>query len=410
MHDRSAAQHDVSGHFGVSDALRVPVSTCLASLAALLVCAFVSTARATPSGPPLAVPRSDSSTPDPRTLDSDPDAPDALDDWSFIPVVFYTPETAFGLGAAVIHSFNPTTRPTTQLSTFAAGMIVTTDGQVVLRFEPDIRFDDVFMQGLIRFQRYPTLYFPDGGHPGDLGERFDELAFISNMDVRFRLGQPDSPLGDLSGGVRCDVRWNDVTELTPDGDLATADPIGLDPYVALGCGPVLAYDTRDDVRQPTRGLYAQARLSGFVALYGESFTSLVADLDLRAYVDLGQRHVLASQLALRSTLGDLPYQLLPRLGGSSLHRGWFEGHLRDQNTLLLQLEWRFPLFWKLGATVFASAGQAFDGFDELSPSGLRFAAGAGLRFFLNQRQKVNLRLDLAWGSGFAVYVDVLEAF
>jgi len=408
MFDRSSASHDSSGH-GVSRVGRLCVTGCLTLIGATLVLvASGSATRATPSEPPLAVPRTD--TPDTASTVPDPDAPDALDDWSFIPVVFYTPETSFGFGAAVIHSFNPTTSPTTQLSTMAAGVIVTTEGQVVVRLEPDFRFDDVFMQGVVRFQRYPTRFFPGGGHPGDPGEPYDELAFISNMDVRYRLGPIGSTLEHLSGGVRCDVRWNEVTEVTADGDFVTADPLGLDPYAALGCGPVLAFDTRDDVRLPSRGLYMQTRLAGFVGLYGESFTTLVGDLDLRAYVDLGKRHVLASQLVLRATLGDLPYQLLPRLGGSSLHRGWFEGHLRDQNTLLLQFEWRFPLVWKLGATVFASAGQAFDRFSELSPDGLRFAVGAGLRFFLNQRQKVNLRLDLAWGSGFAAYVDVLEAF
>jgi len=416
MHDTSAKQNDMSAaadhaaHASHAQhrLVHAPAFTALI----LMLFASASTLHATPTKVPVPVPWSDSTPPAMRPDASlvDPDSPDALDDWSFIPVVFYTPETSVGFGAAVIHSFNPSTSGLAQLSTLAVGLIATTEGQVVVRVEPDIRFDDVLMQGVLRFQRYPTHFFPDGGHPGDDGERFDELAFITHMDIRYRLGAPDTALVDLAGGLRCDVRWGDVTDTVPDGLLASADPLGLDPFVAAGCGPILAYDTRDDVRSPSSGLYAQARLAGFFALYGDSFTALLADLDLRAYVDLGNRHVLASQFALRSTLGTLPFQMTPRLGGSTQHRGWFEGHLRDQSTLLLQLEWRFPLVWKFGATVFASAGQAFDRFDAISADSLRFAAGAGLRFFLNERQKVNLRLDVAWGSGLAVYVDVLEAF
>lgn len=334
----------------------------------------------------------------------------AFDDWSFIPIIFYTPETQFGFGAAAIYSFNASDNGSAPLSTLGGGVIVTSQGQVMVKVEPDIRFDDVLVQGTVRFQRFPTRFFRDGALMGDEGEPFDELSLITHIDIRYRLGAVDSPLADLSAGLRCDVRWNRVTEVVADGAFEGRDPLGLTPWVGMGCGPVLAWDTRDDVRYPTRGLYAQARLAGFFALYGESFTAFMTDIDVRHYADLGAHHVLATQLALRSTVGDLPYQLWPRLGGPNLHRGWFDGHLRGRHTLLLQVEWRFPVVWKIGATVFGSVGQAFDRFDELSPSALRFAGGAGLRFLLNKRQNVNLRLDLAWGNGFAVYVDVLEAF
>lgn len=66
--------------------------------------------------------------------------------------------------------------------------------------------------------------------------------------------------------------------------------------------------------------------------------------------------------------------------------------------------------WKLGAAVFASAGQAFARYDDIGWDGMRFAAGAGLRYLLNQRQSVRVRFDLAWGSDLAAYVDVLESF
>lgn len=333
-----------------------------------------------------------------------------LDNWSFIPIVFYTPETAVGFGAAVIHSFSASDLGTAHLSTVAGGLIATTRGQLILRLEPEIHFDDVSLLGLVRFQRYPTRFFEDGARLWDEGEPYDELALMSHMDVRYRLGAVDGPLHDLAGGLRCEVRWNRVTETEAEGAFETADPIGLAPWVAMGCGPVLAWDSRDDTRSPTRGIYAQVRTLGVLSLFGDSFKALATDLDLRGYVDLGARHVLATQLALRTTLGDLPYQIWPRLGGSNLHRGWFEGHLRGQHSLLAQLEWRFPIVGKVGAVVFGSAGQAFDRFSDVSARGLRFAAGAGLRFLLNQRQQINLRLDLAWGNGLAVYVDVLEAF
>jgi len=335
--------------------------------------------------------------------------PSALDDWSLIPIVFYTPETSLGFGLAVIHSFDASSG-TAPLSTLAGGVIVTAEEQLIVRLQPDVRFDDVLLQGVLRFQRYPTRFFGPDADPDDDGERFDELALWANLDARYRLARPGATWDAVSVGARCDVHWNEITEVQEDGRLASQRPLGVAPLVGLGCGPVIAYDTRDDVRLPTRGALVEARLMAWTALYGERFTAALGDVDLRGYIPLGAGHVLATQLRWRTTAGDLPFQLLPRLGGSNEMRGWYEGHLRARSTILAQLEWRFPMFWKLGGALFASAGQAFARYDDIGWDGMRFAAGAGLRYLLNQRQSVRVRFDLAWGSDLAAYVDVLESF
>ena len=78
--------------------------------------------------------------------------------------------------------------------------------------------------------------------------------------------------------------------------------------------------------------------------------------------------------------------------------------------MAVQAEWRFPLVGRLGGVVFASAGTAFSRVDTLGTDDLRADGGVGLRFALNRPQRVNLRVDLAYGSEFQFYVDVLEAF
>ena len=345
----------------------------------------------------------------PEPADDD-DAPSSLDDWSFIPIVFYTPETSIGFGAAVIYSFDVSNHTAPSLSTLAGGIIVTGEEQVIARIEPDVRFEDVLMHGFVRFQRYPTRFFGPGGHPGDAGEPYDESTLSANLDTRYRLARPGELLDTASVGGRCDLAWNEIVGTREGGVLEAAHPLGLRPFVALGCGPVLAIDSRDDVRLPTRGVYAEARASVWSSLYGPPFQALMADLDVRGFLDLGAGHVLAGQVRFRTTEGALPFQLLPRLGGTNHLRGWFDGHLRDQNAILLQLEWRLPIVWKIGAAIFASTGQAFHRYRDMSFDDFRFAAGAGLRFLFNKKQTVSVRCDVAYGSDIAVYVDVLEAF
>ncbi|MFO0747112.1 MAG: BamA/TamA family outer membrane protein [Myxococcota bacterium] len=332
-----------------------------------------------------------------------PAEPSTWDDWSFIPILFYTPETSLGFGAAVVHSFDPT-HGRAPLSTLAGGVIVTAAEQLIARIEPDLRFERVIFHGIVRAQRYPTRFFAAGAHPDDPGEPYDEATLLGSLDTRYLL----SPAFGL--GARCDFQWNELLHLRHGGLLDSSPVLGKDPWFAAGCGPVLAIDTRDDVRLPTRGTYAEVRALAWTSLTGEAFDALQSDLDVRTFAPLGRGHVLAAQLRLRITAGEVPFQLLPRLGGSNLLRGWFEGHLRDHNAVLAQLEWRFPIVWKVGAAVFASLGEAFHRFDTFTPSDLRLGVGAGLRLLVNKKQSVSVRFDLAYGSDISAYVDVLEAF
>lgn len=327
----------------------------------------------------------------------------AWDDWSLIPFLFFTPETSLGFGGAAVYSFD-LGEGGPSLSTFAGGIILTANEQIIARIEPDLRFDRLLIHTFIRGQRYPTRFFPEGAHGGDHGEPYDEASVLGSVDARFRLSRA------VSLGARCDFQWNELLSSRHGGELEQRETRGKRPWLGAGCGPVFSLDTRDDVRLPKRGLYAEARALAWTQLDGEEFAALQADLDLRGFVSLGAGHVLGAQLRWRATEGTVPFQLIPRLGGSNFLRGWFEGHLRDHNAGLLQVEWRFPLFWKIGGAVFGSAGEVFHRYEDFSLDGLRFGGGLGLRWLVNAKQNVSVRFDLAWGSGLAGYVDVLEAF
>jgi outer membrane translocation and assembly module TamA len=79
--------------------------------------------------------------------------------------------------------------------------------------------------------------------------------------------------------------------------------------------------------------------------------------------------------------------------------------------MVSQVEYRFPLFWRLGMTAFAGAGDVFNNFQDLSLSRLKYSAGLGLRLLVNPKERVNIRLDYARGrEGGYFYFSVSEAF
>ena len=66
---------------------------------------------------------------------------------------------------------------------------------------------------------------------------------------------------------------------------------------------------------------------------------------------------------------NVPFTPLPGLGGQFRMRGYFDGRFRDQNALISQVEYRFPIVWRCGGVGFASAGEC--------PTGAVFSTVAG---------------------------------
>jgi hypothetical protein len=88
--------------------------------------------------------------------------------------------------------------------------------------------------------------------------------------------------------------------------------------------------------------------------------------------------------------------------------GYYTGQYCDNHLLA---EWRLPIYWIFGATVFLGAGDVFHSVSNLSVSNLKPSYGLGLRIRVDKENNVNLRFDYALGkniSGF--YVAFGEAF
>lgn len=318
--------------------------------------------------------------------------------WTFFPIITYSPETSLGGGAGAVHGFvhDDAAVP----SAFGVDAMATLEAQLVLRTRLELEAKEWLVRTGLRAQRFPTRYFPDGAHAGDRGERYDEVSINLAVDARWRATRA------LSVGGRCGLWWNDVRAIADDGLLATEQPLGLGAWLAAGCGPVLGLDTRDDVRATHCGVLVELASVVWGGLASIDFTALETRLDVRAFTSLG-RHVFGAQVLIEATVADQPFQLAPRLGGASRLRGWYDGHLRGRHAALAQVEWRAPLFWKLRSAVFAALGGASDGWPhEL----VRFGAGAGVRLDLDARAGAILRLDVAWGSSLGVYFEIGEAF
>jgi outer membrane protein assembly complex protein YaeT len=198
--------------------------------------------------------------------------------------------------------------------------------------------------------------------------------------------------------TRSEVSNEALNDLTQRGTLIA---LGLDPTTGQQDGVLssiaLAFEhrTTDDLLNPRRGrsVALQIEQSGTV-LPGEfNYTSATADL--RAYVPLNDRIVLAGRAhagAIDPVKGDNDVPFFKRffLGGSSSLRGWgrFEVAplsgaglpLGGFSLLETSLELRTRVWNSLGLVIFGDAGNVWPGTWDYRLSDLRYDVGPGLRY------------------------------
>ena len=189
---------------------------------------------------------------------------------------------------------------------------------------------------------------------------------------------------------------------------------GRDPYHISGAGLSLTYDSRTNAFAPNQGGFYQILVIHFTPALGSQFKYTSYTLDARRYWQLYRKQVLAVQAFGQFGGGNVPLRSLASFGGSNSMRGFYDGRYRSRNQIVVQAEYRIPLFWRIGAVGFAGIGNNGDRLGDLNFQDLKYSAGGGLRVALNRKERLNLRIDYGWGLGQSLsnglYFQLGEAF
>lgn len=109
--------------------------------------------------------------------------------------------------------------------------------------------------------------------------------------------------------------------------------------------------------------------------------------------------------------GDYPFYFLPTLGGQDRLRGCEDNRYMDRNSILVQQDLRFPIWWRIGGCVFASAGRVAHDTGDLLSGEFHVSGGGGLRYFINRENGLVIRADYAYGKDSeGMYISFGEAF
>ncbi len=341
-----------------------------------------------------------------------------------LPLVYYTPETRLAYGVAATATFRfkwdvtalkaatlQHTGASIRPSQITLGLAYTQNKQLLVYVPFQIFYDrdTYYFNGEAGYYRYSYYFFGIGQQeiPRELyGVNFPRIRINA-----FRRVVPALRRGKLYAGIRYQYEDYQITRVEPTGLLAAGRvPGGLGSRLS-GAGLGLFYDSRNVIFFPSKGVVADIAYLHQNQILGGNVHFDRYTADVSSYHALTRHAILALNYFLSFTMGTAPFNAMSLLGGTKRMRGYYEGRYRDQNAALLQSEVRFDLYKRLGGVVFGAAGILGDDQSVLRADDPKIAYGAGLRFTINRRDHLNIRLDYGIGrqsSGF--YLTIGEAF
>lgn len=325
------------------------------------------------------------------------------------PLVFYSPETRLGYGAAGIWAFHfkndsADARP----SRIQFGFAYTQNKQVLFYLPFQLYFNNAFstVYGELGYYIYFYNFYGIGND--------QPLDFIETYGVTFprlRINALRKIKPHFYAGLRY---WYDdfaINSKDSMGQLAKGTITGSKGGINSGVGVVFNYDNRNNSFSTSKGSFVESAVQHFNPVFGGKYvyTSITADASL--YLSSWKKQVLALNFYSETIIGEPPFNQMALLGGTKKMRGYYEGRYRDKNILLLQAEYRIPLFWRIGMVFFGGLGEVNDRISNYTVNDVRCNYGTGLRFMLDKKEKINIRLDAGFWKGISgYYLTIGEAF
>lgn len=323
-----------------------------------------------------------------------------------VPIMFYLPSTGYALGGAFLYYNKPISDNPERFPNIIGGFATySTKEQIQIGARANFYFgENDFRYDLdMAFFRTPTEFWGIGGPSTSEDVTYNQYRI--KMDFLFAL-KKDFYLGPFIWYEKFDLYSYEAG-----GMIDTLNLLGSMGVVTSSLGALLAIENRDSLFFPTKGSYVEVKGLLYRKYFGSDVEFSRIDVDLRYYVSFIPGQVLAFNSILNVTEGDVPFQVMPKLGNYQMMRGYPMGKYTDKSLWAFQSEYRLPLFWKMGASAFVGIGQVAPEISLFNTNDIKISFGYGLRYLLDKAQHLNVRLDVAHSvEGTFVYFTIQEAF
>ena len=326
-----------------------------------------------------------------------------------VPDLYYRPETRLAVGIGGFANYRlGKDKENTRPSTIGLTALYTMNKQMRISLRPEIYLggNSYILSGALNYSIFPTKFYGIGNNvPEAQAEMYTPTTLGFLLSVRRKFFQ------NVFAGLQYQFKRTVIEKVEPGGMLSSGTITGSQGGIISGLGLVLSWDNRDNIIFPRRGRYFQLTADVFGRYIGSDFNYAAFRLDLRTYIPMFEKHVLALQVFMRAVSGDAPFYDLSNLGGAWMMRGTFNGRYSDKSLLAAQAEFRLHVWKRLSAVSFAGLGDVSPNLTSFTFNPFKYSLGGGLRYRIDSREGTNVRIDYAWGRGSTgLYITLLEAF
>lgn len=326
-----------------------------------------------------------------------------------LPVVLYTPETELGFGGMSLFTFRfkGETRESRN-SQFQLGALYTLRDQFLLftPFQLYLKDEEYYAYGRINYFSYSYWFYGIGA---DSREEDEELFDVNFPRVRLNLMKLVRPSWYV--GLRYWMDNYKIKDTESGGILDRRLVRGAKGGLISSFGLVSLYDTRNNYNFPTKGTYFELVALPNLKAYGSDFEFARFSLDYVNFMSW-KENILALNFFAVAMTGEVPFNELAFIGGRSKMRGYIAGRFRDKNLVMAQAEYRRFISARIGFVAFTGFGMVAPDIDAYDISDIRASGGFGLRYRLDEKEKINVRFDVAYGEqgSSGIYFTIGEAF
>jgi len=340
---------------------------------------------------------------------SDEDSSDARKVRVFgYPYAFYSPETELAFGVGGMLYFRTINDPNIELSNIILSGYYTLNDQYKFTLNPELYLSssgDYFTSNL-SYGKYLDKFYGYGGQSPEI-DNPDYLTQDFNAYFYFQKNITEN----IEVGIIYDYLNASIIDQKENLYLLNDVVVGTDGGVSSGFGFSAVWDSRDFIHLTSGGRYYYFSATFYSQAFGSDYDFNEFTVDLREYYHFRKGHGFDFQGYGKIAQGDSPFYEVPRLGGGTTMRGYFEGRYRDKIYLAFQIEYKTFLFWKLGAVLFGGMGDVAGDFNDFKMTNLKYSYGFGLRYVFDEKERLTVRADFGFGANTnGVYFSMQEAF
>lgn len=325
------------------------------------------------------------------------------------PIVFFLPETRWGFGAGGFYNFrfrNESLSSNPSIVQFAISY--TQNKQILVTFPFELYFKENLwkFRGELSYYQYVYNFYGVGplSAKDDL-EKYEADFPRLKCDILRRYNR-------VFAGIKLRYDHIEIASLNEGGLLDRGNYTGKTGGQIGGIGLIAQLDTRDYINNPTKGAFVDGGI--FISRPGvvSDFNYNLYYVDAASYFSISNKHIVAVQCSTAMLTGNPIFYELLFFGSPRIMRGFNDRRFIDRNIFVLQSEYRFPIHRWIEGVSFISVANVSNRYFDLFSSTPKLAYGAGLRFVVNKKDRVRIRLDygLTAHEGGVFYLTLNDAF